>query len=97
VGNGDSEAMGGQGGSRRGLGTVRAVRLMLRAHAVLFFSPNYPNRLKLENWCLTVLFFSKYLHVAGLGYCEQFSQLCQHPSPNINIAKNLDQIQHLNF
>jgi hypothetical protein len=57
VGNGGSKAMGGQGGSRRGLGTVRAVRLMLRAHAVLFFFPNYPNRLKLENWCLTVLFF----------------------------------------
>jgi hypothetical protein len=31
---------------------------------------------------------SQFLHVARLGYCEQFSQLCQHPIPNINRAKN---------
>jgi hypothetical protein len=31
---------------------------------------------------------SQILHVACLGYYEQFSQLCRHPIPNINRAKN---------
>jgi hypothetical protein len=31
---------------------------------------------------------SQFLHVASLGYCEQFSQLCRHPIPNRNRAKN---------
>jgi hypothetical protein len=30
----------------------------------------------------------QFLHVANLGYDEQFPQLCQHPIPNQNIAKN---------
>jgi hypothetical protein len=28
------------------------------------------------------------LHAAFLGYYEQFYQLCRHPIPNINRAKN---------
>jgi hypothetical protein len=31
---------------------------------------------------------SQFLHVAGLGYYEQFSQLYGHPILNINRAKN---------
>jgi hypothetical protein len=35
-----------------------------------------------------VLKIPNFLHGAGLGYYEQFSQLCRHPIPNINRAKN---------
>jgi hypothetical protein len=31
---------------------------------------------------------SQFLHADHLGYYEQFPQLCQHPIPNINRAKN---------
>jgi hypothetical protein len=31
---------------------------------------------------------SQFLYVAGLRYYEQVFQLCQHPIPNINRAKN---------
>jgi hypothetical protein len=31
---------------------------------------------------------SQFLNAARLGYYEQFSQLCRHPIPNINRAKN---------
>jgi hypothetical protein len=31
---------------------------------------------------------SQFLHVARMGYCEQLSQLCRHPIPNINRDKN---------
>jgi hypothetical protein len=38
---------------------------------------------------LSSLINSQFLYAAHLGYYEQFSQLCQHPIPNINRAKNL--------
>jgi hypothetical protein len=31
---------------------------------------------------------SQFLYAACLGYSEQFPQLCRHPIPNINRAKN---------
>jgi hypothetical protein len=39
---------------------------------VLYSAPKIPN----------------FLDMAGLGYYEQFSQLCRHPMSNINRAKN---------
>jgi hypothetical protein len=31
---------------------------------------------------------SQFVHVASIGYYEQFSRLCRHPIPNRNRAKN---------
>jgi hypothetical protein len=57
---------------------------------VLIF-PIYPKPAQLKNsknGALSCSKNSQFLHVDLLGYCQQFSQLCQHPIPNINIAKN---------
>jgi hypothetical protein len=37
---------------------------------------------------LTCFKNSQFLHVASLGYDEQFPQLCPHPIPNRNRVKN---------
>jgi hypothetical protein len=48
-------------GGRHGLGVVRAVRLTIRAHAVLYFPPiiQTGSKLKIKNGCLTM--FQKFL------------------------------------
>jgi hypothetical protein len=44
--------------------------------------------LKIQNGCLIVLPKFSILACSSLGYYEHFSQLCRHPIPNINGAKN---------
>jgi hypothetical protein len=63
-------------GGRRDLGAIQAMRQTIGAHIVLYFPRiiQTGSKLKIENGCLTVL--QNFLHVASLGYYEQFSQLC---------------------
>jgi hypothetical protein len=63
-------------GDQRGLGAVRAVRLTLGAHAVLYFSQIIQIGLNLKIGPLESSKNSQFLHVGGLGYYEHFSQLC---------------------
>jgi hypothetical protein len=61
------------------------------AHAVLYFFSQIiqtGSNLILENGCLSCSTNSQFLHVASLGYYEHFSQLCRHPAPKRNRAKN---------
>jgi hypothetical protein len=44
--------------------------------------------LKIKMGALTCLKNSQFLHVASLGYDEQFSQLCRYQIPNTKIFKN---------
>jgi hypothetical protein len=44
--------------------------------------------LKIKMGALSFSKNSQFLHVASLGYFEQFSKLCRHQIPNINRAKN---------
>jgi hypothetical protein len=97
AGNGGSEAMGvarqwpplSESG-RRGLGAVRAVKLTLGAHVVLYFVQiiQTGSNFKLKISALYCSNNSQCLHEAGLGYYEQFPQLCRRPITNINRAKN---------
>jgi hypothetical protein len=98
-GNGGSEAVGAtrqqpplSEGTRCGMGaSVRTVRLTGGSRVVLIFFQFIQNWLKFKNskWvpylALKILNFC----IGRLGYCEQFSQLCRHPIPNIMRAKNL--------
>jgi hypothetical protein len=60
------------------------------SHTVFYFScfSKTGSTLKNKNGCLILL--QKFLIFASnlLGYYEQFCQLCRHPVPNINRAKN---------
>jgi hypothetical protein len=64
------------------------VRLMSGPHVVFdFFNlSKIGSTSKIQNWLNFKI--SQFLHAALLGYYEQFSQLCGHPIPNINRAKN---------
>jgi hypothetical protein len=71
--------------------SVRTVGLTGAPHVVLIFFQFIQNRLnfkKLEMGALSYLKNSQFLHDARLGKYEQFFQLCRHPIPNINRAKN---------
>jgi hypothetical protein len=74
---------GGQHGWN-GIGTgstvVRTGWLMSGAHAVLYFLKlsELPQTWKLKMDALLYSNNFQLLHVARLGYCEQFSQLCRH-------------------
>jgi hypothetical protein len=71
---------GGRGPNVVGTGSavIRTVWLTSRAHAVFFFSElsKPAQTLKFKIGTLTCSKYSQFLHVASLGYYEQFSQLC---------------------
>jgi hypothetical protein len=74
--------------ARHSLGTsVRTVRLTGGPQAVLIFFQFIQNWLNFKNskW---VPYYEQFFHAACLGYYELFSQLCRHPIPNTNRAKN---------
>jgi hypothetical protein len=80
------------GHHRRGLRIdVRTVRLTSGPHVVFDFFSNLSKTNSILKFKMGVLSCSKnfqFWHAARLGYCKQFSQLCQHPIHNINRAKN---------
>jgi hypothetical protein len=77
-------------GGQRGLGAVRVVRLMIGPTQFCIF-PELSKPAQTWNLKMDVLpscINSQFLHVASLGYYEHFYQLCRHPIPNRNRAKN---------
>jgi hypothetical protein len=58
---------------------------------VVLYFPKLSKPAKTSKLKMDALSYSKnfqFLYVASLGYYEQFPQLCRHPIPNQNRAKN---------